>query len=59
MSNYNEISGRYTELKEDFYIPEKVSSQSKINKQLSEDDNLLENIQIIRQNDYLKNYLKN
>jgi thymidylate synthase (FAD) len=46
MGNYNEISGRYTELKEDFYVPEKVSSQLKINKQLSEDDNLLENIQI-------------
>lgn len=41
--NYNEISGRYSKLESEFYIPEKVSSQSKINKQLSSNDNLLEN----------------
>ena len=35
MGNYNEISGRYSELKDDIYIPDKVSSQSKTNKQLS------------------------
>jgi thymidylate synthase (FAD) len=43
MGNYNEISGRYSELKEEIYFPDKVSSQSKINKQLSANDNLLEN----------------
>ena len=43
MGNYNEISGRYTELKDDIYYPSKVSSQSKINKQLSADDDLTTN----------------
>ena len=43
MGNYNEISGRYSVLNEDMYVPTKVSSQSKINKQLSDNDNLLEN----------------
>ena len=43
MGNYNEISGRYTELKDDIYYPNKVSSQSKINKQLSADDDLTTN----------------
>jgi len=42
MSNYNEISGRYSVLDEEIYKPEKVSSQSNINKQLSANDNLLE-----------------
>ena len=46
MANYNEISGRYTMLKNEMYIPEKVSSQSKINKQLSANDNLLEDTRI-------------
>lgn len=40
MSNYNEISGRYTSLEENLYIPTKISSQSTINKQLSADDDL-------------------
>ncbi len=52
MGNYNEISGRYSELKDDIYIPDKVSSQSIINKQLSADDNLL-----ALSNDTLKNLL--
>lgn len=42
MSNYNEISGRYTILEEEIYKPEKVSSQSTINKQLSASNNLFE-----------------
>jgi len=42
MGNYNEISGRYSILNEEMYIPKKISSQSKINKQLSNNDNLLE-----------------
>ena len=43
MGNYNEISGRYSELKEEIYFPYKVSSQSKINKQLSSDDDISKN----------------
>jgi thymidylate synthase (FAD) len=54
MANYNEISGRYTMLKNEMYIPEKVSSQSKINKQLSANDNLLENPKI---NGAFKSYM--
>tara|TARA_B100000886_G_scaffold328077_1_gene276139 strand:- start:239 stop:1084 length:846 start_codon:yes stop_codon:yes gene_type:complete len=41
MSNYNEISGRYTVLNEELYYPLKIPSQSKINKQLSDSDNLI------------------
>ena len=36
MSNYNEVSGRYTELKEELYEPESIPIQSSINKQLSD-----------------------
>lgn len=54
MGNYNEISGRYSELKDEIYFPEKVSSQSKINKQLSANDNLLENERV---NNLFKNYI--
>ena len=54
MGNYNEISGRYAELKDELYIPEKVSSQSKINKQLSANDNLLENKRV---NNLFNNYM--
>lgn len=43
MGNYNEISGRYTELNDEIYYPDKISSQSKINKQLSSDDDLSNN----------------
>ena len=43
MGNYNEISGRYSELKDEIYFPDKVSSQSKINKQLSSDDDISNN----------------
>jgi thymidylate synthase (FAD) len=46
MASYNEISGRYSELKEDIYFPDKISSQSKINKQLSSDDDISNNIRI-------------
>lgn len=52
MGNYNEISGRYSELKEDIYVPNKVSTQSNINKQLSSDDD-------ISNNDLVKNLLSN
>ena len=63
MGNYNEISGRYSELKEEIYEPLKVSSQSKINKQLSADDDLLndDNIKLLMQkaNKYNKEQFKN
>ncbi len=45
-ANYNEISGRYTELPNEIYKPDKVSSQSKENKQLSANDNLLSNLKV-------------
>lgn len=54
MSNYNEISGRYTILKEELYHPLKIRSQSKINKQLSSDDNLKNDYEINKKfEDYL------
>ena len=43
MGNYNEISGRYSELNSDFYFPIKLPSQSKENKQLSGNDDLFKN----------------
>ena len=43
MSNYNEISGRYTLLNEDIYIPGQIPAQSKINKQLSDKNNNFNN----------------
>lgn len=52
MGNYNEISGRYSELKEEIYFPDKVSSQSKINKQLSSNDD-------ISNNERVKNIINN
>ena len=42
MSNFNEISGRYTKLDPDFYIPSFVGKQSKLNKQASDTSNLLD-----------------
>jgi thymidylate synthase (FAD) len=36
MSSYNEISGRYTEYADEFYLPEKLRLQAKTNKQASE-----------------------
>ena len=52
MGNYNEISGRYSELKEEIYYPDKISTQSKINKQLSSDDD-------ISNNERVKNLMNN
>ena len=43
MSNFNEISGRYSKLEPDFYVPTFVGKQSKLNKQASDNTNLLEN----------------
>ena len=42
MSNVNEISGRYSVLKDHFYYPTKLGKQSPFNKQVSDDSNLLE-----------------
>lgn len=38
MGSFNEISGRYSILSDEFYIPEKVRGQSKTNKQGSSDE---------------------
>lgn len=60
MGNYNEISGRYSKLDFDVYKPEKFSSQSKINKQLSADDDLSDNNTIkgfIKSNDISNKHL--
>lgn len=43
MSNFNEISGRYSKMDPEFYIPSFVGKQSKLNKQASDTTNLLEN----------------
>ena len=54
MGNFNEISGRFTVLKVEFYNTKKVSSQSEHNKQLSANDNLLSNPKILNlMDDYL------
>jgi len=55
MGNYNEISGRYTILPNEIYIPSKVSSQSKENKQLSSNDDLLKDENI---NEHMDDYIK-
>jgi len=46
MSNVNEISGRYSVLKDEFYNPNKLGKQSLFNKQSSDDSNLLENKEV-------------
>lgn len=43
MSNFNEISGRYSKLEPEFYMPSFAGEQSKLNKQASSDKNLLNN----------------
>lgn len=43
MSNFNEISGRYSQMNPEFYIPTFVGKQSKLNKQSSDSSNMLEN----------------
>ena len=54
MSNYNEISGRYSVLGDELYYPDKIPTQSKINKQLSNDDDLSHNKKI---NDIFTKYM--
>jgi thymidylate synthase (FAD) len=49
--SYNEISGRYTEFKEEFYLPYKLRVQSKKDKQMSEFSNFEEEKDIIKEMD--------
>jgi thymidylate synthase (FAD) len=48
MSNFNEISGRYSKLEPEFYVPDFVGKQSKLNKQASSDENLLDDREVRR-----------
>ncbi|MEN3046463.1 MAG: FAD-dependent thymidylate synthase [Candidatus Hydrothermales bacterium] len=56
--SFNEISGRYTEYKEEFYLPEKLRIQSKKNKQVGEfgfienESELIEKIREIQEKAY-------
>lgn len=43
IASYNEISARYTEVKEEFYFPEKFRAQDKSNTQGSVDSSALDN----------------
>jgi thymidylate synthase (FAD) len=53
MANVNEISGRYSILKPDFYIPEKICVQGEFNKQMSGEE--IKNPDII---DLFKTYIE-
>jgi thymidylate synthase (FAD) len=48
MASYNEISGRYTEVKEEFYIPETWRSQDTKNKQGSASGHDLDHVELTR-----------
>lgn len=51
-ASINEISGRYSQLAEEFYVPENYLKQSTDNKQGSSNE-------VISENDYLKRYTEN
>jgi thymidylate synthase (FAD) len=53
MANVNEISGRYSILKPDFYIPEKICVQGEFNKQMSGEE--IKNPDVI---DLFKTYIE-
>jgi len=53
MANVNEISGRYSILKPDFYIPEKICVQGEFNKQMSGEE--IKNPNVI---DLFKTYIE-
>ena len=57
MGSYNEISGRYSKLSNDFYIPSKLPTQSEENKQLSDNTKDLLNDSKIKNlfDEYLNN----
>lgn len=45
--SFNEISGRYVQLKEEFYIPSRMNKQSKLNKQGSSEEEIEDKEQVI------------
>lgn len=53
-ANVNEISGRYSILKEEFYIPDKIYNQGKFNKQMSGEE-----IKSIEVNKLFNKYISN
>jgi len=53
-ANVNEISGRYSVLKPEFYIPEKICVQGEFNKQMSGEE--IKDSEVI---DLFKNYIEN
>ena len=56
-ANVNEISGRYSVLNEEFYIPDKIYEQGKSNKQMSGEEII--NPELIKMyDDYVKNSYK-
>lgn len=48
IASYNEISARYTQVREEFYFPEKFRAQDKNNLQGSVDSNLLDNERMLK-----------
>ncbi|MEO0295703.1 MAG: FAD-dependent thymidylate synthase, partial [candidate division WOR-3 bacterium] len=46
--SYNEISGRYTEYKDEYYLPEKLRVQSKKDKQMSEFGDIEEEKELLK-----------
>lgn len=56
MASYNEISARYTEVKEEFYVPEKFRAQDTVNRQGSLASGALDNAALLRE---YENSLKN
>lgn len=46
--SFNEISGRYTEFTDEFYVPAKLRTQAKLNKQSSEPTKLENEAELIR-----------
>lgn len=56
-ANVNEISGRYSVLTDDFYVPQKIYEQGQMNKQMSGKEIKCENTRIMYY-DFLKNSRK-
>tara|TARA_B110000858_G_C17725077_1_gene437251 strand:+ start:333 stop:1061 length:729 start_codon:yes stop_codon:yes gene_type:complete len=53
-ANVNEISGRYSVLNQEFYIPSKIYDQGKLNKQMSGEE-----IKCYKTKELFENYMKN
>lgn len=47
MASYNEISARYTEVKEEFYVPEKFRAEDRVNRQGSVESSALDNDRLL------------